>query len=255
MIPTDEDLNCLLDTWTAPPSPGTLEGRLRKAWRDQTRPHGRSWFRNLPRLAPPAGMFAGIAAGAVVCLLLIAEAFPQSLAGHSGADFPFTVDSEVIGHNPDGSSAVVESFTSAGGGLVLASEFPGDPLRTAERRILDPLNLILARIARPRQEGRLNALKERNPALAARLAEIQRTCREPGAPWTFAGNQTILNYATTGIQKVWMEEGKPVRFTQWSAPALHCAVLKSTTEKIFDGNYRLVFEQRALRVNMNTTAH
>jgi hypothetical protein len=49
-----------------------------------------------------------------------------------------------------------------------------------------------------------------------------------------------------------MEEGKPVRLTEWSAPDLRCLTLKSTTEKTFDdGLLRLAFEQRALKVTMN----
>jgi hypothetical protein len=48
-----------------------------------------------------------------------------------------------------------------------------------------------------------------------------------------------------------MEEGKPVRFTQWLAPDLHCFALQSTTEKTFDGRLQLAFERRALKVTMN----
>jgi hypothetical protein len=196
-------------------------------------------------------MFAGITAGAVVFLLVIAQAFPQSLTGLSGTTFPFTVDSEAIEYQADGSSTIREYFTEAPLGGVLSSEFPGDPLRTAQQRILDPLNLILYRIEKPfvdRQEARLNA---KYPARAKHIAENQRTCGAPGAPWIVVGNETILNYATTGMQKVWMEEGKPVRFTQWSAPDLHCFTLKSTTEKTLDGSFRLAYERRALKVTMN----
>jgi hypothetical protein len=270
MIPSDEDLNRLLRAWTIPESPDSLERRLRRAYRERTRPQSRRWLRELPSvwtrwvagLSPAAGLFAGITAGAVMFLLVMAEAFPQSLAGLSGTASSFTVDYEEIEYKADGSSAIRELFTSAGGGLVLSREFPGDPVRTAEQRILlDPLNLILYWIATPvreravaRQEVRINALKARNPELMAKLiAERERTC-VPGPSWTAAGNEMILNYAAKGIQKIWMEEGKPVRLTEWPAPDLHCVTLKSTTEKMFDGRLRLVFEQRALKVTMNTPA-
>jgi hypothetical protein len=212
------------------------------------------WTRWVAGLSPAAGLFAGIAAGAVVFLLVIAQAFPQSLAALAGGTFPFTVDLEEIEYKSDGSSKILEYFTSAGGGLILSSEFPGDPLRTAQQRILDPLNLIIYQVAKPfvaRQEARLNA---QYPLRAKHIAEQQRACGALGAPWTVVGNQTILNYSTTGIQKEWMEEGKPVRFTQWSAPDLHCFALKSTTEKTFDGRLRLVYERRALKVTMNASA-
>ncbi len=247
MIPSDEDLNYLLKAWTAPPSPDSLERRLRRAYRDRTGSRSRGWFGN----ASAAGMFAGITAGAVMFLLVIAQAFPQSLAGLSGTASSFTVDYEEIEYKADGSSTILEYFTEAPhGGGVLSSEFPGDPVRTAYVRILDPLNLILARIAKPlvdRQEARLNA---RFPLRAKHIAEQQRTCM-PGDPWTVVGNETILNYATTGIQKIWMEEGKPVRLTEWPAPDLHCVTLKSTTEKTFDGSFQLAYERRALKVTMN----
>jgi hypothetical protein len=266
MIPSDEDLNCLLKAWTVPPSPDSLEGRLRSAYRDRTKARTPHWFRYAPgswarwvsRVAPAAGMFA---AGAVMFLLVMAVAFPQSLVGLSGTTFPATVDYEEIEYRADGSSAIRELFTSAGRGLVLSREFPGDPLRTAEQSVLDPLNLILYWIATPVREqqvaravARINALEAKNPDFARRNAERERTCML-GDPWTAAGDETILNYATKGIQKVWMEEGKPVRLTEWSAPDLHCVTLKSTTEKTFaDGRLRLAFERRALKLTMNAPA-
>jgi hypothetical protein len=270
MKPSEDDLNSLFKAWTVPPFPDSLEGRLRRAYRDRTGSRSRRWFRTVPGvctrwvsgLAPATGMFAGITAGAVVFVLVIAEAFPQSFAGLSGTRSPFTVEYEEIVYKADGSFAIRELFTSAGGGLVLSSEFPGDPMRTVEHRILDPLNLILYWIATPvrerqvaRAEARIDALRAKNPVLMAkRMAEWERTCI-PGSPWTAAGDETILNYATEGIQKVWMEEGKPVRLTEWSAPDLHCVTLKSTTEKTFeDGRMRLAFERRALKVTMNASA-
>jgi hypothetical protein len=48
MIPSDEDLNCLLKAWTVPPSPDSLEGRLRSAYRDRTRARSVHWFRYAP---------------------------------------------------------------------------------------------------------------------------------------------------------------------------------------------------------------
>jgi hypothetical protein len=215
------------------------------------------WARWVSPLTPAAGLFAGITAGALVFLLAIVEAFPQSLARVAGATSPYTVDNELIEYKADGSSVIREYFTSAGG-LVLSTEFPGDPLGTAGQRILDGLNLVLYWAATPVRErhvalkqASINALEAKDPELAKRIAEREGTCM-PGTPWTAVGSETILNYATTGIQKVWMEDGKPVRLTEWSAPDLHCLTLKSTTEKTFDdGTLRLAFERRALKVTVN----
>ena len=256
MIPSDEDLNSLLHAWTVPPSPDYLADRLRSAYRKRTGSRRRPWFRIrwIAGLAPAAGLFAGVTAGAVVFLLVIAQAFPQSLSTLAGGPFPFTVDSEEIEYKADGSSKILEYFTSAGGGRVLSSEFPGDPLRTAQQRILDPLNLIMYRIAEPYITRRVAALNARFPLRAKFIAELEQTCGAPNREWALVGNETILNYATLGIQKEWMEEGKPVRFTQWSAPDLHCFALKSTTEKTLNGKLRPVFERRALKVMMNGPA-
>lgn len=266
MNPSDDDLHYLLNAWTTPSSPGSLERRLRLAYRDRTGSRPRRWFRNAPGvwtrwvsgLRPAAGMFAGFTAGAVIFLLVVAEAFPQSLAGLLGAGYPFTVDYEEIEYQADGSSAIRELFTSAAGGLVLSSEFPGDPVRTLQQRILDPLNLIVYWIATPvrerqvaRAEARIDALKAKYPVqMAERMAEMQRNCI-PGDPWRVVGRQTFLNYATIGIQKEWTEEGKPVRFTQWPAPDLHCSALRSTTERTFEGRLRLASQRRALKVTIN----
>ncbi len=274
MTPSDEDINSLLKAWTVPPSPSSLEDRLRSAYRDRTRARSTRWFRNwVSTLTPAAGMFAGITAGAVVFLLVVTQAFPQAfgqtLAALSGTTYPFTVDYEEIEYKADGSPAIRELFTmgraqAADGGLVLSSEFPGDPLRTAQQRILDPLNLVLYWVETPvrerllaRSQARIDALKARNPDLARRMAERERTCGSSltGPPWTTVGTETILNYATTGNQKVWMEEGKPVRLTEWQAPDLQCVTLKSTTEKTFgDGRLRPAFERRALKVTVNADA-
>ena len=115
MMPSDEDLNCLFNAWIVPHSLEPLERRIRQAYRDRTG-SPRVWMRWAPRFTPAAGLFAGITAGAVVFLLVIAQAFPQSLAELSGGTFPFTVDSEEIAYKADGSSVVVEYFTSAGEG-------------------------------------------------------------------------------------------------------------------------------------------
>ena len=222
------------------------------------------WRRWVSGLAPAAGMFAGITAGAVVFLLVIALGhFRNRLRDFRARRIRSLwitrrLSTKPTAHPFVNCSSRWAAAPASGGGLVLSSEFPGDPLRTAQQRILVPLNLILYWIATPvrerqvaRAEARIDALKARNPVLfAKRMAEVQRTCI-PGDPVPVLGKETILNYATIEIQQVWMEEGKPVRFTHWSAPDLHCVALKSTTEKTLDGRFRLAFERARKSVTMN----
>ena len=246
MTPSDDDLDSLLQAWTAPACPGSLDKRLRRTYleRSASQHAPRAWTR---WFSPAMGMFAGMAAAVAVCLLVVAQAFPQSMTGSSGTRAPLVVDSVELEYKADGSSAVIEHKKEIDG-LAVSTEYPGDAIRTAEQRILDPLNLIRFRIMRLYWERREAELEARFPMRAKMIAEQQRDCSVPGTPWTVVGHSTVLHYTTTGIQKVWMEEGKPVRLTEWSAPALRCFVLKSTTEKTIDGQYRLAFERRALKV-------
>ena len=79
MNPSDEHLNSLLNTWTAPPCPPSLEQRLRRAYVSRRRQQPAVWTRWLARFTPRAGKFAGVLAGAVILLAVITRAFPQSL--------------------------------------------------------------------------------------------------------------------------------------------------------------------------------
>ena len=256
MMLSDEDLDCLFRAWTVPQSPDSMERRIRQAYRDRNGNGPGLWTRWVASFRPLAGLFAGITAGAVVFLMVIAQAFPQSLGVFARGTFPLTVDYELIEYKADGSSAIREYYTSANG-MVLSTEFPGDPVRTAGQRILDQLNLVVYWIATPVRErqvaravARIEALKATHPE----LAERERTCTLAGDPWIVPGHEVILGHPTTLTQKEWIEGGKPVRFTQWAAPDLHCATLKSTTEKTSNGRFRLAFEQRALKVTMNAPA-
>src|SRR4051794_28572195 len=111
MTPSDNDLDSLLKTWTVPAAPDSLDSRMRQAYRNRPRPRSAPWRLSLPpRLSPAAGLFTGIAAGAVVFLLVLAQAFPQSIAALADGASPFTVDSEELEYQPDGSSKILEYF-------------------------------------------------------------------------------------------------------------------------------------------------
>jgi hypothetical protein len=182
MNPSEDDLNCLLKTWTVPRSPDSLEGRLRRAYGDRARSRttpgllevssvqweaapgrqrkcGRGvWSRWIAGFLPFAGKFAGVIAVAVVLLAVITRAFPQSL-GLFVPPGAIIIDSEFLDYGDDGSSTVSEYRTSVFstpawvtdtssvshiyGETTLSSSFPGDPLRTTAVELLNPVKVIL----------------------------------------------------------------------------------------------------------------
>jgi hypothetical protein len=284
MNPSDEDLNCLLKAWTAPRSPDSLEGRLRRAYGDRVRSRttvlsgeaGQQrkwssgvWTRWIAQFAPTAGKVAAVMAGAVVLLAVITRAFPQSLnlVVPTGA---IILDSEFLDYKNDGSYAVSEYRTSSfrratverdiieGGETVLASSFPGDLLRTAAGDVLNPMRASLEPIAHSMidplfyKPGRAEYLR----ALAMTVTErIRKGCTPSnmwGRPMTVIGEETVLNYTTTVSQ--FAPEGGNFRFTEWFAPELDCFSLRSTTEKALpDGAFQLANERRVLKVTKNSS--
>lgn len=278
---SDEDLNGLLKAWTAPRSPDSLEGRLRRAYGERVRSRttlsqeegqrrkwsSGLWTRWMAQFVPTAGKVVGVMAGAVVLLAVIARAFPQSLnlVIPTGA---ITLDSELLDYKDDGSYTVREYRSSFfkrttvegdfldGAETVLSSSFPADPLRTAAGSFLNPMRAILDAIAhraidplffKPHRSQYLRALEI---TLAARIRDGCTPSPHWGTPMTVIGKETVLNYTTTVSQYEFKDE----RFTEWFAPGLDCFSLKSTTEKALpDGTFRLASERRVLKVTKSSS--
>ncbi len=257
MIPSDEDLNGLLKTWTAPSSPASLEGRLRRAYEVRVRYQTTPAARRMAGLLPFAGKLAGVLAGAVVLLAVITKAFPQSLdlIAPAGA---IIIDAEFLDYGDDGTYTVSEYRTSSltvtpsfYGETILSSSFPGNPVRTAALELLNPLEAIVGprmhRIVDPLfdKPGRTKALEI---AVAARVRNGCVPSPHWGTPMTVIGKETVLNYTTTVSQYEFKDE----KFTEWFAPALDCFSLRSTTEKALpDGAFQLTSERRVLKVTKN----
>jgi hypothetical protein len=286
MKSSDDDLDSLLKAWTVPPSPGSLEGRLRRAYRDSARSRARpmlleatpvragfaaavrrrrgpgAWAGWIGGLAPTVGkrLFAGIVAGAVAFLLVVTLAFPQSLSliVPRGA---ITLDSEFLDYQDDGSSRVSEyrtSFVLHGGETILSSSFPGDPLRTAAGEIVNPVHFILDPIMQSvisplfYRPGRAEHMRALTIAVDAGIRNGCAPTNMWGRPMTVIGKETVLNYTTTISQ--FRPEGRDVRFTEWFAPGLDCISLRSTTERALAGGvFRLASEKRVLKVTMNSS--
>jgi hypothetical protein len=290
MSPSDDDLNCLLQAWTAPRCPDSLETRIRRAYRDRARSretlglvkaspafggrttgeHNRGsgmWARWIAGLVPITGKFVGVVVGAVVLLAVIARAFPQSLY-LIASPAAITLDSEFLDYKDDGSYTVSEYRTSSWqapqmrgdildrGEAVLSRSFPGDPLRTTTEELLDPMLAISRSIARRvvsplfYRPGRTKYWKAQAIAATDRIRNGCAPTNMWGRPMTVTGQETVLNYKTT-VSQVTLEGG--TRFTEWFAPGLDCVSLRSTTEKApGDGVFRLTSERRVLRVTTNS---
>jgi hypothetical protein len=256
MIPTDEDLDSLLKTWTAPRSPDSLETRVRRAYRNRICPRTKTPW--IARVLSMAGKFAGVTAAVLVVLAVITRAFPQSLnlVVPPGA---IVLDSEALEYKDDGSYIVTEYRTSSfrpitvdgefldGGETILSRHFPGDSLKTAARNLLDPMIAIAGTYAhrlfdplfyKPNRAAYLKAIQER-------VNEDIRNGCTPNPPTAVIGKEAILNYPTT-IVRTEREEG---RFTAWVAPELACWPLRTTVEKPHaDGTFQLVSEWRVVKV-------
>ncbi len=273
---SDDDLNCVLKTWTAARAPASLDKRLRRAYRDRARSRTAAalmeasplvwdaaegqrkrnpgaWVHWVAGFVPIAGKFAGFVAGAVILLAVIARAFPQSLANIAPPG-SITIDSEFRDYKNDGSSSVSEyrtsSISSIDGETILSSSFPGDPFRTAAAEVLNPVKAILIpileRIGRKRDTSALAF------AVAARIRNGCAPTNMWGRPMTVIGEEPVLNYTTLVSQ--FTPEGGNVRFTEWFAPGLDCISLRSTTDKTFpDGTFQLFSERRVLKVTSRTS--
>ena len=282
MNPSDDDLNCLLKAWTAPRSPDSLEGRLRRAYGarvgsrttvlsgeagQQRKWSSGVWTRCIAHFLPTTGKVAGVMAGAVVLLAVITRAFPQSLnlVVPTGA---VTLDSEFLDYKDDGSYTVREYRSSFlkrttvegdfldGGETVLSSSFPGDPLRTATVELLNPVEVILDSVMHRMidplffKPDRAEYLRALEMALAVRIRNGCAPSPHWGTPMTVIGKETVLNYTTTVSQYEFKDE----RLTEWFAPALDCFSLRSTTEKALPGGtFQLANERRVLKVTKSSS--
>jgi hypothetical protein len=226
----DTELDELLSRWNVPTARAELRGEVWRAFRPPRRP--RFWgFALKP-------MFAGTALGAGVCLLLlVTQALPQTLRVASPLfRIPFTVDSEFVDHETDGSSKVEVVYTTYldnGNEVVLSSYMPGHPVITAVRRVLESTSFIWGGIV-----GRYH--------WAGHADFVRSGCLIGGKP--VVERISILGYQSVGVEV--SRPGDTERMTWWYAPDLDCFVLKMRTEERQpDGSYRVVKEKHALSIS------
>jgi len=250
---TDNELDEILDKWTAPSVPPSLRARVRAGFP-----------------APPRRTFrwrgsfvaAAILAGAAFFLIL-SQAFPQSTV-----PVPWTVDSEFLRYANDGSSSIgmySTSYESNGNEILLSRTMPGNPFKTAMAWAADVVMPIHNRLARrfmvdPRM---LEEVQRAHPHTIGFITGCDSDMcllldhfgynRDPAGTGCIDGavvdRATILNYPTEAVRERWTEHG---RMTFWMAPALGCFALKITQEaELPDGTFHLVRAKQALKVNVN----
>lgn len=242
----DQELDEILNTWSAPPPPTSLRENVRTGFaatleRKTTAGRRWRWITGFARKSLLAGALVGVGA----FLFLVAQAFPQTLRLFSPAvKIPYTVDSEFVQYAEDGSSAVdmyVTSYNDNGRESILSKSYPGHPLRT----VLGEMLALWQRIILPFVVSA--ELRER--VTQARAEEIAARIRAGCLDGQIIGRETILNHPTVASQ---FRGSAPRRITVWMAPDLGCFPLRITVEEPRpDGTFRLVTLRQALRVTVN----
>ena len=244
----DKELDEMLNQWDAPPVRSELRENVAAGFvARKTAP--RRWF-TWPSWHVGKGLFAGLAAGAAVFLVVIGQAFPQSLGRIAVGPIPFTVESEYIDYNPDGSQKVTEyatTFLRDGHEWILEASYPGSALMTLHTQLISTIHLMFFSMLRPFED--VGDLAKVNAEY------IQRGCvwwGAKGAESRPVNHETVLGYRTTVTETLAEDGQQKSLYTQWRAPDLGCIQLKTTYAVLAaNGTYQLKDEKRALKVRMN----
>ena len=237
---TDTELDEMLDLWTAPQVQESWRGPLRAQLVSAT---PRSRLRQWRMPVRPFAAFAGFAAGAVLCVALIAVAYPQVLPGGSSAQrIPFLAESRFLSYGRNGSPAIdfiTLSYQYKGSEVTLQETKPGDPLfLQLARNIRVGVQLLMIRFA---------------PGLALPKGTSDAFVRSGcGSGLNVIGREVILGYSTTVIQTIVRDAGDPARVSWWFAPDLGCFPLKMRWEsRQPDGSYQLHRARETVNVTMS----
>jgi hypothetical protein len=252
---TDNELDEILDKWTAPSVPPSLRARVRAGFPAPPRRTFR-WRKSL---------IAAAVLAAVAFFLIATDASPQP-----PASTPWTVDSEFLRYADDGSSSIEmysTSYESNGNEVLLSRSAPANPFKTALARAADVVIPIHNRLMRrimvdPKLLEQVQKVRARHPGVSFITGCDLYTCllldhsgyaRDPSGTGCLAeaivDRATILNYPTEAVRERWTEHG---RMTLWMAPALGCFALKVTQEEERpDGTFHLVSAKQALKVTVN----
>ncbi|HVW10023.1 MAG TPA: hypothetical protein VHC90_15650 [Bryobacteraceae bacterium] len=220
----DSELDEMLNQWKAPEPGAELRERIRG-----TQP-GRQRRFSWPSWHMSKGLFAGVAAGAVMCLFGMGIAFPQVFAP---AGVRFNLISESGAYNDDGSFTVQEERVSTavhGKEIILKRQIPDNEFMSLHMRFFDMIHRWLG-------------MDQSGPA------SITSDCAVAGA--AVAGHETLLGHPTTVLQYS-ADPQDQSRYREWRAPDLDCIVMKWVVQKpAASGGFRITSERRPLAVRMN----
>jgi len=236
----DTELDDMLNQWDAPPVPASLREKVRAGLALRKSP-GKRWF-TLPSWHIGKGLFAGVAAGAALFLVVMAQAFPQSFVSSSPVlGYPFYVRSNVTEYAADGSSRIganLSSYSYKGTEIVFMETHPGNPLQEWIKTFHNGMHYVLLRWV-PGLVMPESAAKD-----AWFSAYVQAACVGKGE--NAVGQETILKHATTAVQHV---DPDGWRGTEWRAPDLGCFALRTRSEEpLPGGGYRVTRQRDALYV-------
>jgi hypothetical protein len=237
------ELDEMLNQWDTPPVPPALRDRVRagfESWRNQPRRRRFAW----PSWHVGKGLFAGIAAAAVLFVVVMAQAFPQSfgLGPPSPAlQPPYVVVSNVFAYESDGSSRIdaqIRSTSYKGMEIVLDEKHPDNPIEEFLKNFHNGMHLTLLRYVP-------GVVLPESSARDARFSSyVQSGCVEQGE--VLIGHDTILGHATNVLQRTYPNGG---RWTVWKAPDMGCFGLRSKSEEpAAGGTLRLARERDAVQV-------
>jgi hypothetical protein len=186
-------------------------------------------------------LFAGVAAAAVLFLVVCTQAFPGVLGTPSPALRPsYVAISNVVTYAKDGSSRLESteySYSYKGTEIVLMQDSPDDRIHQA----IMNFHLSIHRIMLQFMPNLV--MPESSARDAAFTSYVKAGCVENGD--AVIGHDTLLAHQTTVIQHV--RGGR--RWTEWRAADLGCFALRRRNEdSLAGGGYRLTDQRDTVSV-------
>jgi hypothetical protein len=240
----DTELDQILDKWRAPAAPASLRENMRAGFAVSHETTAGVWPRRVIVFARRSLLAGAILVTGAFLLLLVAQAFPQTLGLSPPVKIPYIVESEFVRYLDDGTARVAAHLTSYndnGREVILSMSFAGDPIGNVIRQI----QAFWRQLTQPFAVN----TERKEPSAQARAEFVAALIRAGCAQGEVLGHETILNHQTVASQGG-LRNGR--RLTVWRAPDLECYPLRvDTEEQRPDGTFRLVSRQQALKVTVN----